>query len=49
MSEGKEQTAVSDTRQQSIQDEYYWTIEKLALIVLESHDDLDEHYQGMSH
>ena len=48
MSEGKEQTAVSDTRQQSIQDEYYFTIEKLALIVLESHDDLDEHYQGMS-
>ena len=48
MSEGKEQTAVSDTRQQSIQDEYYSTIEKLALIVLESHDDLDEHYQGMS-
>ena len=48
MSEGKEQTAVSDTRQQSIQDEYYSTINRLALHVLESHDDLDEHFKRMN-
>ena len=48
MSEGQEQTAESDTRQQSIQDDYYFTIMQLAYIVLQSHDDLDEHYQSIS-
>ena len=48
MSEGKEQTAVSDTPQELFQKEYYSRINRLALMVLESHDDLDEHFQGMS-
>ena len=48
MNEGKEQTAVSDTPQELFQKEYYSRINRLALMVLESHDDLDEHFQGMS-
>ena len=48
MNEGKEQTPVSDTPQESIQSDYYCLIERLALHVLKSHDDLDEHYKRMS-
>ena len=48
MSEGKEQTAESDTRQQSIQDDYNATLKRLTYRVLRLHDDLDEHYLGMS-
>ena len=48
MCEGKEKTLVSDAPVESKKDDYNATLKRLTYRVLRLHDDLDEHYLGMS-